>query len=598
MRIYAWDMDGGDSGNATSVMPSLWQRRLWAKRWIRIGSHVALSLDSYVRTRKVRWLVAGGVAMAADVWVSSANVSEQGREIIPLGVSVLDAALWSSQEQIAGTAVRQIVLADVVPDAIVAGFRFAAGTNAVPIVDPMRPFPPSGPAVRRWVRPGIDLLLPAVVPLTMAVVRKKRRNASTTERGYRYGVAAAVGGIVLGRLRDRMQRDARANWDRRTLVHEQVQREAAEARLAVDLASGHDFKKVLSALGYWGSERARVAGMEQGERPARTFDRMNGKMLRHATYGVPVEPLDMWTWWLSDAQVDELQAFLDVAEDSPRGARAVLRAEVVSNDQLRLSYLGHVHLITPMAMPALRAGLVPLPAIAATSLAWHLEPLSEHVGGLRWPAVLAAVALDTFSVGRSIRTPLGPFEPPTTALVLSGCATAIELLAVAAGWSHLESSDGTATFSETSVINAFLALLLTHWSRLEHRRPLLAASLGAWFATALISGQRNVVRLCIELVNIAQTMLGVLDLASIADLETQALDHDLRLEYDRRVKAAYQAAERTELKHYRHQLTIAQEELAELGDRVPPESARAMAANCAIMKEWLDRPDNPLQLAY
>ena len=598
MRIYAPAMHGRDSGDAASVMPSLWQRRLWAKRWVRIGSHVALSLDSFVRTRKVRWLTAGSVAVLADVWVSSERVSRQGSEMVPLGVSILDAALWTSQQHLAGTAVRQIVLADVVPDAIVAGFRFAAGTDAVPIVDPLRPFPPSGPPVRRWVRPGFELLLPAFVPLTMAIVRKKRRNASTTEHGYRYGVAAATGGILLGRLRDRMQREARANWDRRTLVHEQVQREAAEARLAVDLASGHDFKKVLSALGYWGSERARVAGMEQGERPARTFDRMNGKMLRHATYGVPVEPLDMWTWWLSGSQVDELQAFLDVAEDSPRGVRAVLRAEVVSNDQLRLSYLGHVHLITPMAMPALRAGLVPLPAIAATSLAWHLEPLSEQLGGLRWPAVLAATALDAFSLGRSIRMPLGRSEPPTTALVLSGCATAIELLAVAAGWSHLESSDGTATFAETSAINAFLAVLLTHWSRLEHRRPLLVASLAAWFATALISGHRNVARLSIEMVNVVQTMLSALDLASIADLETQALDHDLRLEYDRRVKAAYQAAERAELEHYRRQLTIAQEELVALGDRVPSESARAMAANCAIMKGWLDRPDNPLQLAY
>lgn len=536
--------------------------------------------------------------MLADVWVSSERVSQQGADVIPLGVSVLDAAFWSSQPQVAGTTVRQIVLADLVTDALFAGFRFAAGTDAVPIVDPMRPFPPVGPAVRRWARPGFDLLLPAVVPLAIAIVRSVRRNASTTEHGYRYGVAASAGGILLGRLRDRMQRDARASWDRRTLVHEQVQREAAEARLAVDLASGHDFKKVLSALGYWGSERARMAGMEQGERPARMFGRMNGKMLRQATYGVPVEPLEMWTWWLSDAQVDELQAFLDTAEDDPREVRAVLHAEVLSNDQVRLRYLGHEHLISPTVLPALRASLVPLPAIVATSLAWHLEPLSEKFGGLRWQAVMGAVAFDTYSAWRSIRIPLGPSAPPSGALGLAGCASAIELLAIASGWSSLESLDGTATFPETSVINAFLALLATHWSRLEYRRLLLVSALAAWLATALARGHRSVVDLCIELANIAQTMLGALDLASIADLETQALDHDLRLEYGRRVKGAFRTAERAELEHYRRQLTIAQEELTALGDRVPAESARAMAADCAIMKEWLDRPDNPLRLAY
>lgn len=262
-----------------------------------LGHIGAASLAASARRRGERWPVAAGLAasLVADGWLATRAGSPRRDRRVELAVNLADAALWAKLSPSGAAAMRSAVVASLVPTAIETGYRLGAGTEAVPVLEPVLPWEPAwDPPMPRvlslpWstiTRPGgfhrfraalgadrlphprlrragwlvgqvaADLVLPLAA--AAAIRRRDGQPAGLGLSGW--PAFGAVGGFALARTRDDAQRSTRQVWQRRCdgiLVEQRL-----EAQVHAALA--HNFlhpdpRALLTILAEVGSEPAAAA---------------------------------------------------------------------------------------------------------------------------------------------------------------------------------------------------------------------------------------------------------------------------------------------------------------------------------------------------
>lgn len=557
---------------------------------MRVLGHGSLIVRCVARRDYRRAILLGGASLAVDGLVSL-RLTEATH--MPGWVETLidaaDAAAWVRFGPRSPNTLSQALFSTTVASGVQSGFRAAAGTDAIPVYDPTRPWPPPTPA--SWVRRIGGAALPVLVPWAVAVATARARRGHAERRDTSTALATGIASVslaVLGaRHRARLHETTRQIWFERTNAQIDRERDSARANLATSSSPGHDFKKTLFALGLYGSDEALQAARAQGARPAQTLASGTGRTLREVTGSLPIEPLDAQRLWVPAQDEGQIVEFLDRATDSAAdGARQVLEVTRPSPYETELRYLG-ARLILRNDPPPLLARFYPTAPALFISAFWKASAMLPEWRGLPPPIALAG-ALTDIALGVHHWQ-----RPPTDRQLRTVHAVALTnaMIGLALSGTRL-SPERTATGNPALAGNPYLMgmslLTVSHWSRLgPAQRASLAVACLAWLATGQIRRPVPALHVSAELLTILTAFVPVWGLLGRLEGEAALLQDQLQADFRRRCELARSDALAAELDEFRHQLTIARRALSDLSDALDGPTATQLTAECDQLEQWL-----------
>lgn len=469
----------------------------------------------------------------------------------------IDAGVWAGILGSDPSTGRPAMLADSVPSAADASFVFAAGTRAQPLPTGVLAWPPHGRAgAYQALRALVPIFLP---PFTFWAVRRVRG-----QRGgfglCGWGLSSAVLFTIVARNRDAQQVAVTRAWEDRasSLVVEQQKRSQVWA--ATEEHDGHEFKRVLMALGAAGSQPAMAALHAQMARPSEVLSfGTDGAIVEQVARGINV--LSGASVWLSGPQCKELAQFLAYAEEAGTGETLDLTVSRPSPLVIEFAYLGE--------------------SLRLASVSPHRErPLGPIIGGLLygvsvrveavitqqfpWRAAVAASCIDLAGTVIFWR------YPPSGSLVpwfvaISGLSTYLSVWAVIRENRQPFSRYGTPQLAAGGPLMVH-AMVLAFFRRQLSPPGHLGACLGL-FGVFWYSARRSGLA-WIELVD---ALVGVLmpfgiswDLEERFEFEAALLDQRLAADFERQISDAHRLANEAELKVFQEWVELADRELARL----------------------------------
>jgi hypothetical protein len=557
---------------------------------LRAVNHVVLAVRAVGRPgsrgRSLGWLAAGAASLAADLALAR-RLRDPG--YLPGWPQWLlgwvDTAVWAHATD-SRMDVMPLVVANGLTSAAEAGMDGFAGTTAIPVYNPDRPWPPAGAgdAARR----GARVVATATVPvLITGIVRRRRGLPPASEHLLWSGVGAALG-IYGIRHRDRLHRAERRRWQARTAAQVDQELDAARATLALMSSPGHDFKKTLFALGFHGSKAALEEAYAQTDHPSQLFGHTGGQTLFQVTRPHRLIPAEAATRWLSNRQADEVDTFLSAAEDrAVEGADQSVRVVGLTADETVIEYLGQ-RLVLRNEPPPLSARLRLTSFLLAAGAFHALDTVFFRE--LPWQLVAPSVAVLGTGAWRFWRRPPAPDELGAV-LWISTAATAWGMAASASRRVPLVAPFGHPADPAAAFAKAYLYVLAAHWSRLSPaQRLLLPATLAGWVGANLRRSRTP-----------AQLIVGFLELLvgvvcawrgnDLLDGEAVLLERELQDEFTRACERARRRATGEELDRYRHQLDVARGALRELAAQLTPAEHRELEHDCDELARWLTAQD-------
>ncbi len=559
---------------------------------MRMLGHGSLIVRCVAERRYGRAALLGGASLAADAVVcrrlSDPAYLPGWAETV---IDAIDAAAWVWLGPQSPNTLNQALFSTTVASGIQAGFRAAAGTDAVPVYDPTKPWPPPTPAA--WVTRLAGAALPVVAPWATAVATERRRTRRAGDRWAITALASGTAAVTLAALgarhRARLHSSTRRLWLERTRIQISRERETARANLATSSTPGHDFKKTLFALGLYGSDEALHAARAQGARPAETLAGQPGKTLREVVGSLAITPLDAQRLWIVDEDEARIRTFLDEATTGAAdGATQVIDVKRPSPYELELGYLG-TRLVLRNEPPPLLARFYPTAPALVISAFWKASALLPEWRGLPAPVALTGAATDLALGLRHWQRPPTDSELRT----IHAVAFANALVGLALSATRL-SPERTATGNPALAGNPYLMglsmLTVSHWSRLDQpQRRALGLAYAAWFVTGQLRRPVPALHVTAELLTILTAFVPAWDLVGRLEGEVALLQGELQADFRHRCDIARAAALTEEFDEFRRQLDIARRALHDLADSLDDETARQLTAECDELERWLDR---------
>lgn len=589
-------MTHGETRSARPVHGRAPQRSLFAHRahlfWtLRASSHVNLVLLGGLggRWRRAVLLSAALVGdLAHRRWLDR---DPRPHAAVRALLDTAESAVWTALAGPSPDATYWTQQAHVVPPAMEWGYRTGAGDRAVPVVDPPRPFPPRGPAL---ARAAAELAATTIAPLGVHLAIRTRRRWGWQPFELHTVAFTAVGPFWMGRYRERIQGQARAEWWERAEVEVARDLERARASSAVRASPGHDFKKNLTTLGWNGSEACMVAAHQQADRPRRHASRADGTTLFGAALGIPVEPPDRRGVWISDEQrrvldrfVDEVDAELEMAPPRPR-----IDVLEVDGPTVRLRYRGrHIDLVNPPPRP--ETALDPVVPTLAVGIIWKL--ISSTSVGHRWHRghLAASIGLDVLNAivyDRARRAQ----APHRFRVVVGSAIVSAAVAGIGIARSRVPTRDGNGRdlFVGSYAAYPVLGLVGACWDQLDRRTRAVAliSAVTQWWVVANRGRQRQPTRVLAEAIALWQAVVAPQGLTSRVAAEASYLEDLLQADFQRRVRQARVQAADDELAAFRTQLELVESELDRLRDAIDPDLAEQVARQCGELRAWLDDP--------
>jgi hypothetical protein len=356
---------------------------------LRAANHAQMALRAVAGGRSRGWLAAAAGSLAVDAVL--ARRLEDPAYLPGWGhwaAGWIDSVVWAHATD-DRTDLISYQACEAIPQAIVATVDAFAGTEALPVYNPGRPYPAAGwtDVADRMAR----MAATALAPTAIAAVVRRRRGLSLGLRNVVWPLECMPVTAFYCCHRDRLQRSERQRWARRTEA--QVRQEFDNARLGMALASspGHDFKKTLFALGIYGSPEAGDEARRQGVRPAELAGGLDGMTLFELTRSTRIRPRSAATLWLTPREADEIGAFLRAAEArAADGADQAIRVAYEPGRRLVIDHLGD-RLVVRKDPPPLRARLYPSSVALLTAAFLSAGP--AIMGDLPVTAVAPSVGL-------------------------------------------------------------------------------------------------------------------------------------------------------------------------------------------------------------
>lgn len=371
-------------------------------------------------------------------------------------------------------------------------------------------------------------------------------------------------------------------WRERTRHELKSYQLAASVSAATRRTPGHDFKKVLAALGYFGSDSARLAAAEQMSWPSRQTP-SDGAMLAELVAGRPIRPLSAGGVWLVGPQVRRVADFLSRVDHVDSAVPVVVEKQVAV---LRIS-VGDARLeVQPESWRV--AFLLDTLGLGVTTFSiFRLSMLTVFPAAPF--ATMAARVGDAVALQLRSRGVFGRRSPQAMiTLMLAGAAfEAWRSANYQRKWFGKRSTGGTQPFL-TFVPVTFA--LIGQWPQLGRFRYAATTTLvGLMTGTIVRSGVpwHFAIRATASML---PTMAPAYSLRSMLSEDAAALELQLGEELNRAVARAHRQAAEDELERYKVQLDLAVAELERLGDRVPPAVAAELSSECRWMAEWLASP--------
>jgi hypothetical protein len=553
---------------------------------VRAANHAVLAVRAVgLHGRSRGWLAAAAAAIGIDAALARLLDDPAYVPSWPQwALEWLDCALWALATEPHGDMLF-LLTGTATPSVVTSTIDAVAGTDAVPVYNPARPWPPlgAGDAAGRVLRVAAVSLVPTAIAVTI------RRRRGLPGGGANIMWSLAGGGLAAfgARHRDKLHAEERRRWAERTATQVHQEFAAAQAALAMASSPGHDFKKTLYALGLYGSDTAMAEARAQTARPAQLLERLGGHTLFEITRSTRIVPAGAGTLWLTDAQGEQVRAFLRQAEEAAvDGADQSIRVRRSDPHEVTVTYLG-CHLRLRNDPPPLRARLDP----SSVTLAIAAFQAADTVMTGELPArlVLPSMALLMGAAWRFRR------RAPTAAeldviVACSALSTALGFAASSSRWARLVTPLNRRAMPAIPFARGMLIVLGAHWSRLgRSRRMLLPAVFAGWAASTMRRERRMPAELLAGALDLLQGAASTWRLSDLVDAEANHLEVVLQEEFSAACEAARSQAAREELDRYARQLAIARLAIAELDGQLDGALVTQLEQDCAQVEEWLIR---------
>jgi hypothetical protein len=571
---------------APRVRDRVTQGRVKLTFGIRAVNHAVLAVQAVgVHRRSRAWLVAGAASIGIDAALARLLDDPTYLPGWPQWIlEWLDGALWTCATE-SRSDVMFLLTGTASPSVIHTAVESLAGTVAVPVLNPDRPWPPAGPADAA----GRVMRLAAVtlVPTGIAVGIRRRRGLPGGAENILWNLSAAAIAAFGARHRDRLHREERRRWADRTSAQVQQERAGAQAALATTSSPGHDFKKTLFALGLYGSPLAMAEARAQTEHPAQVLERLGGHTLFEVTRSTRIVPADAGTQWLTVAQGHRVRAFLRSAEEAALdGADQAVRVDRSDPREIAISYLGR-QLRLRNDPPPLRARLDPTSVTLA--IAAFMAADTALVRELPVPLVVPSVAVLLWAARRFRRRSPTQSELRVIAAVC-GLSTTLGFLASSSRWAKVVTPLNARAMPAASFAKGSLVVLGAHWSRYGGgRRLVLPAIVGGWAAASMRRERRSAAELIAGGLDLFQALAATWRLSDLVDAEANHLEEVLQAEFSAACGVARQRARAEELDRYARQVEIARRAITELDGQLEASLVAQFEEDCTQVERWLER---------
>jgi hypothetical protein len=556
----------------------------------KLGSHFDLVVQVLAKKRSRWWLAAGAASLAADVALIRKLADVDYRPgILSLAADALDASVWGIGAGPLPNAIAAVMVANALPSAIEAGFRFTAGTSALPVYDDRSPFPPRN--IRESL-PGLARLAGTItIPFVSTRLARRAVGYRTGPYNVAWGVAGATVGVVAARHRHLLQAQAKDTWLDRASERVGLERASARFQLMASSSPGHDFKKTLFALGLLGSDEAMRAALEQGSRPGSVLRSMVDRPLAEVAYRIPIDPPEQSLRLLTKEQASAVEEFLRAAvETAADGGDQVIRVDELRGFAVRLRYL-ESELILHDEPPRFVARLNPTAvAMCAAALLTAIEAGSP-IGQSQSPLIMGPLlALELINLANAwSRPPTDDSVGGVIRLALVGCAVGV----VAAGTrsAALTDRDGANAYPAFHSLRDLLMVMLPNWDLLRSKHKRIAGAMVAGALGASVFRRRHSGVDWLDLVaefSIVTNAFSVFKLSSRVEEEGQLLEDTMFAWYASEVQSARRSGQEEELATYAEHLDLARRSLGQLTD-LNPEDRYALELDCQVLAEWLDK---------
>ena len=565
----------------------------------RSAAHVTLSAALGLRNRQPRWLAVGAAAVASDMLMRSwLRRDGRWRAAARISWDSIDAAFWAwhTRHDPSDGLVRQIMLGDVAPHAIETGLRLSAGTDAQPVLDGSRQFPPRDVAgvVAMATKASAALLPSAAVRL----VRRHWGNPEWQVGENLWPLAALLLPVPLARTRHVLQQRAIRDWEGRAQRAAELQGGDLRLALAATQSIGHDFPKVFQILGFFGSDEAREAGLQSLDGPRRIASETGtGLLLGQVVPRGDLDPPEAALRWLAYDDIASVRAFLQ--RPGARSAHGPVEVRLSSKGTIVLR-LGEEAVVLRQAIDRVKGNLDPIEGVLAVSVFWKLAGLQPGWGaapGNRWPVVLGASLDAIAAVDHRTRSGDGS-EPNRRSLAISLLSLALVSCREALDQIPRHTANGAFVAPTTMSTCGTLGLLGTWWEDLGPERWIwLAASLSLFGLGVTRGGRRREIGVLWELVPLWQVFGSVVGLTRVLTSERDVLAAHLGQRYQAQLVADGAAILEAQLATYKELLRVARGAVSTLVDALPTEVANEVMRRCDELDGWLEAPDTAEQLA-
>ncbi len=547
-----------------------------------------------------------GASLAVDAFTARRAIEARRSRLVEVSLNVLDAGAWSRLTGDDPATTRSTVVATVVPAAMETGFRLGAGTDAVPVVQPERPWRPVwSPSLRTLVRRrmggfgsarssssephderfrvdvarlaevivevGADVLPPLVA--TSAV--RRRRGLRTGTGAFGWAALAAGSAHALARGRAKAQYDTTLTWDERTayLLADARIRSRVQSALMHNVARV-DPKGMLAFLERAGSRRAGIVLDELSNTPGQvtTAARERGLTLSATVDMRRIEPSQHQIRWVAEAQVRHIRNAIEqidatiAAGEAPAASDDVVTVVEADAHRLVLEYRGS-RIVASQPTPQLVIRLEPtIPGLLGSSV-WTLSTALPAFGSAPLWAAGLATGMQWFAAWRLASREALERRGDRYTAVLVGASTLLLNLAIAhrsdaSSGPAVRAGGGTVPCPATGATQALTLLVGGSWNDLPAERWWLIGIAAASWAIGSRHGEG--LGLNGTVTELAFLVMPALASATIGDKtrrEAQALETALRARLGDTIERTARDEAREQVRHFADQLRCVIEEL-------------------------------------
>ncbi len=572
---------------------------------IRALAHVTTAISGTKGRSVPARLALLGASLAVDVFAARRAIGAKRHRLLEVSLDLLDAGAWSRLTGDSPATTRPTVVATVVPAAMETGFRLGAGTDAVPVVRPERPWRPvwspslralvhrranrfgstrsSTPAsptgrfrvdVARLAEVVVEVGVDVVPPLIAMSAVRRRRGLRTGAGAFGWAALAAGSTHALARGRAKAQSDTTLMWDERTaylLADARIQSRVQSA-LMHNLARV-DPKGMLAFLERAGSRRAGIVLDELSSAPGEvtTAARERGLTLSATVDLRRIDPPQHRIRWVAEAQVRHIRNAIGQIDASVAAAGAAAPSDdvvtVVEADARRLvlEYRGS-RIVASQPTPQLVIRLEPtIPGLLGSS-AWTLSTALPAFGSAPLWAAGTATGMQWFAAWRlASREALERRGDRFTAVVVSASTLLLNLAIARSGSSSrppVPAGSGLVPCPATGATQALTLLVGGSWNDLPTERWWLIGVAALSWAV----GSRRAEGLGLDgtVTELAFLVMPALASATIGDKtrrEAQALETALRARLGDTIEHSAREEAREQVRRFADQLRCVIDEL-------------------------------------